>query len=117
MKDKIIQVAGVGSDLIALTQSGRLLDCNGDSGKWVELEVPKELLVLEDVPRFNFGKYKGEPIVDAPEDYIDWCRNNRDGFNWKKVEGKLVKQESIGSPLTDYKDAGKGEFSEEDLPF
>ncbi len=90
MKDKIIQIAGVELHTIVLTQEGKLFDYNNAVGEWKEIEIPAGMLELEDVPRFTFGKYNGQPIVDAPSDYIEWCREKREGFNWLKVDGKLV---------------------------
>lgn len=92
MKDKIIQITGVGDKIVALTQSGRMFQKG--KGHWTPVkELPARLLELEDVPRFTFGKHRDEPIADADPSYLDWCRGNIDGFRWRKLEDGTLTQD------------------------
>lgn len=103
MKDKIIQMTAVQDHIVVLTQMGRILD-KSPSGKWVEKTPPKSLMEFEDVPRFWFGKHKGEPIQEADPTYIRWCQKNIDDFGWT-VNGndEIVKSTGL--------------FEEDDIPF
>ena len=117
MKDKIIQITGVELHTLCLTELGRLLDYSNATGEWCEIEVDLKLLNMEDgIPRFDFGKHKGEPIVDAPESYLAWCREKRDDFNWFVVDGKLTK-ENPNPGLFSYTDKDKPAVDEEAIPF
>jgi hypothetical protein len=88
-KDKILQITGVGDSIAILTQTGRILYKSGS--EWID-ETPYDMLVLDDIPRFEFGKHKGEPIADAKPRYLDWCRENIEGFTWTIVDGKLIEE-------------------------
>jgi len=91
MKDKIIQIIDGGEMFRALTREGRILYM-APSGEWEELLVPSWILKIEDIPRFKFGKYRGEPISEADPEYLAWCREHIDGFRWVINEGKLEEE-------------------------
>lgn len=93
-KDKIIQITGVSTKTVILTQSGRILE-RDNKGNWLDISPPKNMLNIEDIPRFWFGRHKGESIVDADPTYIEWCNNNIDGFNYRVEDGKLITEEEI----------------------
>ena len=115
MKDKIIQITGVDGHVAVLTDLGRVLI--SIPGGWEDITPPKDVLNMDDgIPRFEFGKYKGEPIKDAKPKYLDWCRENIDDFNWKIVDGKLV-EEKKRSPLVSYTDTDKPTENEKEPPF
>lgn len=92
MKDKVIQITGTGEHIIALTQTGRILVAHL-GGEWTENNIPDTLLEIVDIPRFWFGKHKGESIADADPTYLDWCREHIDGFRWSIVDGNLIELE------------------------